>query len=99
MSEQHLLPPVLATPDLRVVAAGVEKDGTPWLRLATMGRSSNPVREVVVLVRTAGGFDYEYSIYDGSLHIINQYRGQYGDPDQDEWIGSYGLQAKKPPMA
>lgn len=93
---EHLLPPVLATPDLRLVACGSEKDGTAWMRFATAGRSSNPVREVVILVRTAGKFSYEYSIYDGSLHTINQYRGDHGDPEQDEWLGSFGMQRKPP---
>jgi hypothetical protein len=80
------------TPDLRLVSIGVNPDGSSWMRFATMGRSAHPVREVVLTVKASSKLMYEYSIYDGTLKTINQYRGEHGDPEQDEWLGSYGLQ-------
>ena len=95
-TSDNLLPPVLVTADLRLVALGTNDDGTSWMRFATMGRSAHPVREVVVAIKTASKLIYEYSIYDGTLQTINQYRGEHGDPEHDEWLGSYGLQRKPP---
>ena len=53
MSE-HLLPPILSTPGLTVTGVGVLDDGRRYLKLATTGRSTQPVREVVVIVATNG---------------------------------------------
>lgn len=92
----NLLPPIFVTPDLRLVGLGLNPDGTSWMRFTTIGRSSNPVREAVVTVRASTKFVFEYSIYDASLQTINQYRGEYGDPTRDEWLGSFGLQRRKP---
>lgn len=87
----HLLPPILQTPGLTVVCAGVTEDGRSFLKLGTTGRSTHPVREVVIVVETTGHFEYEYSIYDRSVSQITTYRGRYGDPERDEWISNRSL--------
>jgi len=88
---EELLPPILQTPGLVVVAVGKTVDGRSYLKLATTGRSSNPVREVVIVVETGGTFEYEYSIYDRSIAQIVTYRGMFGDPEQDTWISNRSL--------
>jgi hypothetical protein len=95
MSE-HLLPPILQTPGLSIVCAGHTADGRAFLKLATTGRSTQPVREVVIVVATSGGFEYEYSIYDRSIAQIVTYRGQHGDPERDVWISNQSLRPPQP---
>ena len=90
------MPPILLTPGLTVVDAGITISGRAYLKLATTGRSQHPVREVVIVVETTGGFEYEYSIYDRSIAQIVTYRGMYGDPEKDAWISNRSLNPKHP---
>ena len=88
------MPPILLTPGLTVVDAGHTDQGRAYLKLATTGRSMHPVREVVIVVETTGGFEYEYSIYDRTIAQIVTYRGTHGDPEKDAWIGNRSLMPK-----
>jgi hypothetical protein len=90
-----LLPPILSTPDLRVVGIGRLDDGRNYLKLATTGRSPHPVREIVIVVATGGELEYEYSIYDRSIAQIVTYRGRHGDPERDEWVSNRSLTPKQ----
>lgn len=85
------LPPILTTRGLRLVAWG-EDNGRPWFKFAATTRTH--VREVVVYVTSDKPVRvrFEYAIYDPQLKAVRSYRGRYGNPERDRFVGMLGVE-------
>lgn len=83
MNETPHIPPILATPGLRLVDVGTTESGTPYFMFHAR---RGPIREVVVYMRTEHPtrFVYGYAIRDNTTRTETAYHGIYGDPELDE---------------
>lgn len=78
MSDDPLLPPIMQTPGLRLVAI-VHDEGQTIMKFVTQRKR---VREVV-LILTDHDPIYGYSMYDETTNTITHYSGIFGDPTLD----------------
>lgn len=83
-------PPIMLTPGLRLIGVGKLPNGQAFMKFATTGRSSNPIREVAVLITSGSEWVFEYAYWDADTRLIKTYRGIHGDPDKDQLIDYIG---------
>lgn len=82
------LPPILATPGLRLLEIGEDEKGA-YLKF---GATRRRVREVTVYLMTGVKVEwqYVYSMWDPTTRTVTTYRGKHGDPTKDRRINIQG---------